>query len=71
MMTKEQIKEAINNTPKYQIIYTRKDGCRKVYTVAITERNPDCIVGYKYTDGESQGIRRFNFEGIEKILVCP
>jgi hypothetical protein len=35
--------------------------------VAITERHPDHIKGYKFTDGESCGIRRFNIDQINHL----
>ena len=59
MMTNEQIMNEIENAPRYHVNYERKDGKTKEYTVAITERHPDHIKGYKFADGESHGIRRF------------
>jgi hypothetical protein len=47
--------------------YERKDGMTKEYTVAITERHSDHIKGYKFADGESHGIRRFNIDQINHL----
>ncbi|SVC27837.1 uncharacterized protein METZ01_LOCUS280691, partial [marine metagenome] len=56
-MTNEEILNEIENAPRYRINYERRDGKTNEYTVAITERHPDHIKGYKFTDGESCGIR--------------
>ena len=67
MMTNEQIMNEIKNAPRYHVNYERKDGMTKEYTVAITERHSDHIKGYKFADGESHGIRRFNISQINHL----
>ena len=64
MMTTEQILKEINSVPRHHITYTRQDGRTNEYTVAITERHADHIIGYKFQNGESCGIRRFNIDQI-------
>jgi len=66
-MTNEEILNEIKNAPRYRINYERKDNKTNEYTVAITERHPDHIKGYKFTDGESCGIRRFNIDQINHL----
>ena len=67
MMTNEEIMNEIENAPRYHVNYERKDGKTKEYTVAVTERHPDHIKGYKFADGESCGIRRFNIDQINHL----
>lgn len=67
MMTNEEILNEVNNAPRYQINYERLDGKTNEYTVAITERHPDHIKGYKFANGESCGIRRFNIAQINHL----
>lgn len=67
MMTNEEIMNQIENAPRYHVNYERKDGMTKEYTVAITERHSDHIKGYKFADGESHGIRRFNIDQINHL----
>tara|TARA_Y100000361_G_scaffold20376_1_gene15869 strand:+ start:102 stop:452 length:351 start_codon:yes stop_codon:yes gene_type:complete len=64
MMTTEEILKQIESVPRHQITYTRQDGRTNEYTVAITERHADHIIGYKFQNGESCGIRRFNISQI-------
>lgn len=64
MMTTEQILKEIESVPRHHITYTRQDGRTNEYTVAITERHADHIIGYKFQNGESCGIRRFNIDQI-------
>ena len=66
-MTNEEILNEIKNAPRYRINYERKDNKTNEYTVAITERHPDHIKGYKFTDGESCDIRRFNIDQINHL----
>ena len=67
MMTNEEVLNTIKSVPRHQLIYTRQDGRTNEYTVAITERNADHIIGYKFQNGESCGIRRFNHSQIGNI----
>ena len=67
MMTNDEVLQTIKSAPRFQLIYTRQDGRTNEYTVAITERNSDHIVGYKFQNGESCGIRRFNHAQIGSI----
>ena len=67
MMTNEQIVNEIENAPRYHVNYERKDNKTNEYTVAITERHPDHIKGYKFAAGESCGIRRFNIDQINHL----
>ena len=67
MMTNDEVLQTIKSAPRFQLIYTRQDGRTNEYTVAITERNSDHIVGYKFQNGESCGIRRFNHSQIGSI----
>lgn len=67
MMTNNEVLQTIKSAPRFQIIYTRQDGRTNEYTVAITERNSDHVVGYKFQNGESCGIRRFNHSQIGSI----
>ena len=67
MMTNNEVLQTIKSAPRFQLIYTRQDGRTNEYTVAITERNSDHIVGYKFQNGESCGIRRFNHAQIGSI----
>lgn len=67
MMTNEEILNEVDNAPRYQINYERLDGKTNEYTVAITERHPDHIKGYKFANGESCGIRRFNIAQINHL----
>ncbi len=64
MMTTKEILKQIESVPRHQITYTRQDGRTNEYTVAITERHADHIIGYKFQNGESCGIRRFNIDQI-------
>ena len=50
-----------------RINYQRKDGKTNEYTVVVTEHHPDHIKGYKYDNGESHGIRRFNRDQINSV----
>jgi hypothetical protein len=52
---------------KVRINYQRKDGKTNEYTVVVTEHHPDHIKGYKYDNGESHGIRRFNRDQINSV----
>ncbi len=70
MMTNEQIISEIENAPRYHVNYERLDGKTKEYTVAITERHPDHIKGYKFANGESCGIRRFNIAQINHLEMA-
>ncbi len=68
MMTKQDILAELENAPRYNINYDRqRDGKTKEYVVALTERHPDHIKGYKFADGESCGIRRFNIDRINHM----
>ena len=70
MMTNEQIISEIENAPRYHVNYERLDGKTKEYTVAITERHPDHFKGYKFANGESCGIRRFNIAQINHLEMA-
>jgi len=66
-MTPAEILRNLVNLPRHKINYTREDGSTNDYVVAITERNADHIVGYKFKNNESCGIRRFNFDRINSL----
>ena len=66
-MTNEEILNEIENAPRYRINYERRDGKTNEYTVVVTEHHPDHIKGYKYDNGESHGIRRFNRDQINSV----
>ena len=66
-MTNEEILNEIKNAPRYRINYERKDNKTNEYPVAITDRHPAHIKGYKFADGESCGIRRFNIDQINRL----
>ena len=56
--------------PRHKINYTREDGTTSDYVVAITERNPDHLVGYKFKNEKSCGMRRFLFERINSLELA-